>query len=1339
MERITHITGSKKGSSGGGAVEASDTLRSKAYARVLDVISEGEIEGLVDGPKSIFLNETPLQGPGGEFNFDVKVDLRHGSQGQTHIEGFPSVENEVQVGVEAKKATPVVRTITNPNVDAVRVKVLIPQLSNQDKKTGDLNGSSVKIAIELQTNGGSWSRVVEEEIKGKTMSRYERAYRIALPGNGPWNIRLVRISEDSKDSAVANKTLLSSITEIIDSKLNYPNTALVGIRVDASQFDSIPTRSYHMRLLRVQVPTNYDPVARTYDGAWDGSFKIAWTNNPAWCFYDLITSERYGLGQHVPADSVDKWALYSIGKYCDELVPNGYGGTEPRFTLNCYLQTREEAYKLLNDIAGAFRGMLYWGGGSIITTQDAPGDASYLFTNANVIEGEFTYSGSSVKARHTVALVTWNDLKDMGRQKVEYVEDAAGVAQLGVISTEVAAFGCTSQAQAHRLGRWILLSELTETETVTFSTGMEGVAIAPGRIIKVRDNYRYGKRLGGRIVAATNTRLTLDSDVQLSLSGSTVYVISPDGKTHTSAVSRGGDNELIMGTPMAEPPVRGATWVLSVPGEAAPRDYRVVSITEKEGGIYDVTALEHNAGKYALVDDVTKLGSSGDDGGTGGPGGPGGGGGTQPKAPLSPADFKVRAITYAESGTQKYKLLASWASPVGTDTSHWEVEQRHESTNPVMFQNVAFPTLEIPDVKMGYHTLRVRAVNANGVRSGWTTSNPVYVGRKIEDEGGIFETATAKSSFLAVVINWKIKPTAMKTVKAVEIWGRKTVTPEGEAEPAPQMLATVAAPGTQFVHTDLLPAVKYTYRLRAVDPAGNKSEFFPPDGLVSEASSNVADIIDHLDDSFRNSQFYRDLTGQIEAIEIPGLDEIQDLLDGVGDINDRIEAIRKGQERSGELLLRSVVVDEEVKTEARDGVARALDAVSIVQDGLALEVSRRTQLEVDLEGTNALIASEQVARANGDYAIAEQLDILQAKVENDKVATNALIVTEQSARANADEAIASDMNALAARFNNFNGEGAGVEAIIIGERQARATADAATATSVSGLVARFNNMDPAGKGPNTIEGRIAREEQVRATADEAVASSVTQVSARLNNAGGPGVTLEQSFNTTASKIDGLSAQYSIKINNNGHVSGFGLSSTPVNGTPFSTFAVVADRFVIASPQGGVTTPFQVISSPTYINGVYVPAGTYMTDAYIRNAIVDTLHIANNAISVLVSATGYGSQVSTSINVPSGETWKVMVLGFCATSSEFISGSNTVNGPIDPGPAYFAVTGTQGDLLPVQTRYTVGASSGDYRDWYWRYQSGNISSVLYLGAGTHILTVYGPANSAKAVMAIGARK
>lgn len=820
MTQITTIRGAKKGSSSGGAVEADDTLRSKAYAQVLDAISEGEIEGLVNGARSIYLDGTPLEGADGKAAFDVKVDLRNGTQGQAHIEGFPGVESEVSVGVEAKKDVSVTRSITNANIDAVRVKVMIPQLSEQDKKTGDLNGSSVKIAIELQSGAGSFVRVVEDEISGKTMSNYERAYRIELPGAGPWAIRLVRLSEDSADSSMQNKTFLTSITEIIDTKLSYPNTALVGIRVDAKQFDSIPTRSYHMRLLRVKVPSNYDPEARTYGGAWDGTFKIAWTNNPAWCFYDLITSERYGLGQHIPTDAVDKWTLYSIGQYCDVMVPDGKGGVEPRFTLNVYIQTREDAYRLLNDMAGAFRGLLYWSGGSIITTQDAPSDAAYLFSNANVIEGEFNYAGSSIKARHTVALVTWNDLSDMGRQKVEYVEDAAGVAKHGVITTEVAAFGCTSQAQAHRVGRWILLSELTETETVTFSTGLEGVSVAPGRIIKVRDNYRHGKRLGGRVVAIDGNQLTLDSDVQAG-GGSTLYVISAEGGVHTCGAF-GTGRVITMATAMSAPAVRGATWVLSVPGEAPPKDYRVIAVAEREAGVYEVTALEHNAAKYALVDDIAKLGSSD----------------IPPvfkKQPETPLALKIGVVDHKDGATQRYKILLSWAA-AGPEVSHWEVEHRDGKMNPSLFKNVAYPLLEIDDAKRGYHALRVRSVGPRGTFSTWTDSVSVFVGEKSESD--IFETAEVKAGFLSAVLKWKLRPEIAGSIKAVEIWGR----PRDALDSAPVQLGTTAAPGAEWVHSDLEPGAYWVYRIRPVDVRDNKGGFYPQDGMIATPPPDVVNI-----------------------------------------------------------------------------------------------------------------------------------------------------------------------------------------------------------------------------------------------------------------------------------------------------------------------------------------------------------------------------------------------------------------------------------------------------------------------------------------------------------------
>ncbi|HXF66197.1 MAG TPA: phage tail protein, partial [Burkholderiales bacterium] len=367
--------GGGKGGGGGGRTpqEAPDSLRSRAWARVIDVVSEGEIEGLVDGLKSIYLDDTPVINTDGSENFSgVTIATRTGTQAQDYVPGFAAAESEIAVATEVKAATPVVRSVSNTNLSAVRVTVSVPQLTYQDPSTGDISGTSVELAIDLQNAGGGWQEVRRDTISGKTTSRYQRSYRIELPAPGPWDIRVRRITPDSTQSNLQNKTFWDSYTEIIDAKLRYPNTALVALQVDSAQFNRIPRRGYDIRGLRVRVPVNYDPDTRSYSGIWDGTWKIAWTDNPAWCFYDLLTNERYGLGAYIDEVQVDKWALYEIARYCDELVPDGFGGTEPRFTCNLYLQTRQEAFTVLQQMAAIFRGMVWWSQGALTAVADKP-------------------------------------------------------------------------------------------------------------------------------------------------------------------------------------------------------------------------------------------------------------------------------------------------------------------------------------------------------------------------------------------------------------------------------------------------------------------------------------------------------------------------------------------------------------------------------------------------------------------------------------------------------------------------------------------------------------------------------------------------------------------------------------------------------------------------------------------------------------------------------------------------------------------------------------------------------------------------------------------------------
>ncbi|WP_172599370.1 host specificity protein J [Sulfuritortus calidifontis] len=580
-------------------------MRSRAYARVIDVLSEGEIEGLVDGLKSIYLDDTPIQSADGAMNFSgVSVAWRNGLPAQSHVPGFPAVENEIAVATEVKNTAPVARAITNPNLSAVRVTVSVPQLSYQNPSNGDLSGTSVEIAIDIDNAGGGWQEVRRDTISGKTMSRYQRSYRIDLPQPGPWQVRVRRITPDSTQANMQNKTFWDSYTEIIDSKLRYPNSALVALQIDAAQFNRIPRRGYDILGLRVRVPVNYDPIARSYSGVWNGAFKIAWTDNPAWCFYDLLTSERYGLGQYLDASQIDQWALYEIARYCDERLPDGFGGTEPRFTCNIYLQTRQEAFTVIQQMAAIFRGMTWWANGTLTCSQDAPADPVALFTAANVVDGLFTYSGSSAKQRHTVALVTWNDPADMYRQKVEYVEDEDGIRRFGVRETEIVAVGCTSRGQAHRVGRWLLYTERMETETVTFRAGLDAALVWPGAVIAVQDAARAGVRFGGRVMAATTESVTLDSPVTIEPGNSyTLSVMLPDGTVGSGAVANSPGETTVLNLSSALPaaPVTGAVWVLAA-SDLAPTLWRVIGIREVDGHQVEVTALAHQPGKYDAIE-----------------------------------------------------------------------------------------------------------------------------------------------------------------------------------------------------------------------------------------------------------------------------------------------------------------------------------------------------------------------------------------------------------------------------------------------------------------------------------------------------------------------------------------------------------------------------------------------------------------------------------------------------------------------------------------------------------------------------------------------------------------
>jgi|TARA_R100000030_G_scaffold73723_2_gene56958 hypothetical protein len=633
MTQTKYIQGAGGGGGKGGGgsrtpTEADDSLQSIQFANVLDLISEGEIQGLDDGNKSIFLDDTPVQNADGSNNFSgYTVITRNGTQGQTHIPGdFGSTQVERVVNVEVTNGTPVTRSVTGTNVDRLRVTLTIPSLQKIEDD-GDVVGNSVEIKIQISYNGGTFADVLpggSDTITGKSSNRYQRDYMITLSSSTNVQVRVLRVSANGT-SKIQGATFFQSFTEIVDEKLSYPNSALVALRFDSREFNSIPTRKYLIRGIKVKIPSNatVDTTTHlgriTYSGVWDGTFQAAtWTNDPAWCLYDLLISDRYGAG--IPEDTLDKYDFFSASQYCNALVDDGKAGQEPRFSLNMLINSRDEVYNVIQEMTAIFRGIAYYSAGSLVLNQDKPTDSSYALGPSNVIDGLFTYTGTSQKARHTVATVAYQNYDTQGDTEFEYVEDHDAVAKHGIINKDIKAVGCYSQGQAHRIGKWTLLSEQNLTETCQFSVGIEsGIIVRPGQVVDIADPVRAGVRRSGRVRSATATQLTVDNSTNLSGSLATstndpkVTVMLPSGIAEVRDIPAGGIQPQANGTAtidvtaaFSQTPTAGAVFLVQT-SDLQSQQFRVLSVTETEDGVYGVSAAAYNASIYDAVEKDTQL------------------------------------------------------------------------------------------------------------------------------------------------------------------------------------------------------------------------------------------------------------------------------------------------------------------------------------------------------------------------------------------------------------------------------------------------------------------------------------------------------------------------------------------------------------------------------------------------------------------------------------------------------------------------------------------------------------------------------------------------------------
>lgn len=742
-------------------VESPNDLRSEQFVKLVDAISEGVIGGLVDGLRSVYVDGTPVENADGSVNFSgVSIETRSGTPDQPPLDGFPTAEVELAVQTYILHDTPLTKSVLSPDVDAIRVTMSVPQLMENNTVTGDIMPCQVNYTIEYRPNGGGWAMAVNEYLNGKTSTKYQRSHYIKLTGSAPWDIRVTRVTPDPTSSAVHNQIMWDTYTEITETRLTYPSTALIGVRASAQQFPSIPARRYHVDGIYIKVPSNYDPETAAYEGAWDGTFKLAVSSNPAWIFYDVVTNKRYGLGEYVTEDQVDKWALYEIAQYCDVMVTDGKGGVERRFSCNITIADGQEAFTLINNLASIFRGMAYWSSGTVVPSADKPADVTAIFSNANVIDGAFNYQGSDRRARHTVCLVSWYDPVLLGESRIAYVEDRAGVAKWGVQQTEIEAFGCTSEAQAIRMGRWLLYTEHLETEVVGFSVSLASSWVYPNAVIQIADASRSGERTGGRVVSVDpdTQAITLDSPISRDTELLTISV--EDDGIVVAPIKQFIDDYTVQvfSSKLPEP---NSLWIGSREN-LNPTTWRVLSVAEGEDGILEVSALAHNPSKYEYIEKNIDLENPPTT--------------VVPNKPPYVEDLNLQEfLVYGEGSTFNIRGLLSWFSNETLFVVRWRQYDGIWQT-----KQTAITSIEL-DLEEGAWEFEVTAVNMLGVYS-----DPVLLQQQVlGKDAPPTNVSEVKAAVLPdnIFINWSLVPDIdldVYEIRAGEDWDTATVL--GEAK-----------------------------------------------------------------------------------------------------------------------------------------------------------------------------------------------------------------------------------------------------------------------------------------------------------------------------------------------------------------------------------------------------------------------------------------------------------------------------------------------------------------------------------------------------------------------------
>jgi len=1234
-------------------VVAPDSAQSKTYIKELIGLAEGEVEGLANGYQSILLEDTPLQDENGNKNFEnVTVNFRSGTNDQEYIEGFPAVENEIPIDVELKSSTPWVRSFNNLDLDAVRLRLRWGPLRNQDPTTGDVTGYTIEYAVDLQTDGGAWSEVLRAKISDKTSDNYERPHRIDLPkADSGWLVRVRRITPNSTSEYISDKMYVKAVTEVIDAKLRYPNTALVSLQYDAETFGgSVAKLAVDLKGVKIKVPTNYNPETREYVGMWDGTFKRAYSNNPAWIYYDLCTSKRYGIGERITDGMLDKWSLYRLAQYCDELVPDGLGGQEPRFTCNIYLQSAEDAYSILTKLAGVFRAITYWDGDSIVCDADIPQDTYFTYTRANII-GEPDHNGTRARDRHNAVKVAWDNPANHYKTEYEFVRDEKAISEMKQVRLlELDAWGCTSRGQAQRAGLWALKSEQLETRTVTFKVGLDGHIPLPGKVIEFADPIFAGRANGGRIsaISADRKSITLDRDDVVAIAGDRLVINGENGKAQTRIVQAITGRVITVSVAFDEIAPQNV-WVIDAQ-DLATLKFRVLSVVQSDSHQFTITALEYNPKKFDAIDHGAHYIDV-------------------PISIVNPniqepvSNIVITSEDRVDQGINVATMVVSWTQAKGA--VKYLVEWRKDDGSWIKLPITGNNSVEVPGIYAGNYQAKVTAVNASDI-----SSLPTYsVVTKLNGKQGLppaLAFIQATGILFGMRLNWGFPATGALDTAYTEI----QVSPDGTSNIA--QLGLFAYPTTTHTLQGLQPNLTQFYRGRLIDRIGNIGPW--SDWTHATTSADATDVLELLNDQISESQLNQDLKTRIDHIETidaeigPIKQDIQNTKDRIAqEVIDRQNAIHQASDGLSQQIIdgdESVLeVVNTVKQSSDEGIAAAQESIRVVANDLSLVAEKTDGVYAQLNP--ALIGSEsdligndqgfagtwsiQSAMIEGDLALSKRIDTtavelnnlqayaqqeVQARIEGDKVTVqkidtyiasndSALATVRQSAQVAVEQASA---NAEAIDSINLElDDKASTGALEQVKSDIKNVDDKVIAqtTRIDGVYAQIN-PPLIGSESDLIgnEGGYAgvwTEQSARIEGDLAQAKLTEQLSAQMNennavfkrqleaNSSAISSTIKvtetlqtkvgknsSSIQNVSESVDGIYAQQFIKFDVNGHVSGHG----SMNDGTTSTFIFNYDRIQFGTPVGidGIEPkPLMTLQNKpvTLPNGTVIPRGLYV--------------------------------------------------------------------------------------------------------------------------------------------------